>query len=120
LDKWTTDHVATWLLGLTSCQVPSSVIKSFKDNGVTGRVILTGLTDDDLREMGIISMFRPKLLVELQKILDSFEEGLSHSVVCSCTNNVTLHIFCVKGGLHLFLLFIIKVIIELVVLTSLL
>ncbi len=72
LDQWTTVQVEIWLKGLN---MPASVVSSFKDHAITGRVIMTGLTEDDLKEMGIIKMFRATLLRELQKILDVYEEG---------------------------------------------
>ena len=72
LDQWTTVQVEIWLKGLN---MPASVVSSFKDHAITGRVIMTGLTEEDLKEMGIIKMFRATLLRELQKILDVYEEG---------------------------------------------
>jgi hypothetical protein len=67
LASWDVDDVCTWL---KTKKMTAAVIEAFKENVVTGRLILDGITDEDLQDIGITTrMLRRSVLSSLQELV---------------------------------------------------
>jgi hypothetical protein len=54
---------------LKSKDIPSNVIEAFTSVGITGPMLLEGLSDDDLKEMGIAMGVQRRAVLALIKSL---------------------------------------------------
>jgi hypothetical protein len=65
--SWDVDDVCTWL---KSKKMTAAVIEAFTENVVTGRIILDGITDEDLQDIGITTcMLRRSILLSLKELV---------------------------------------------------
>lgn len=78
LDCWTTAQVDTWM---KTIKMPVEAASIFREHTITGKVILAGLTVDDLADMGIAKPYRAFIMSAMEKLVGDYEEASDASTV---------------------------------------
>lgn len=77
LKTWEVDDVCTWL---KTKKAPTAVVDAFTENGVTGQMIINGITDEDLRDMGINRLQRKSIAAMLMNLGEAKEDVVSEAL----------------------------------------
>ena len=60
---------------MKTIKMPEEAASIFRDHTITGKVILAGLTVDDIADMGIAKPYRAFIMSAMEKLVGDYEEG---------------------------------------------
>jgi hypothetical protein len=61
---------------MKTIKMPAEAASIFREHTITGKVILAGLTVDDLADMGIAKPYRAFIMSAMEKLVGDYEEGV--------------------------------------------